>query len=309
MGEGMKDLAEKERLEGRSVVHKFSFGKDSLSSLLALLDHGIVPEHVLYNDTGWEAREHYDYAEQVKLLLLKRYGVDIVTVSAHIDLPPDRLALAEEIEALGGMPGPSAMVRRILKYATFPRPTATKWCTDVLKVAPSKAWIDEMCDSDPVTTTGVRREESARRALYPAWEKYRQSGGLWDWRPIIDWTIEDVAEILTRHGMPRHPCYLKGSNRVGCWPCIRAGKLDLEIIGRDVARLAMIRRLEQVVADIRDEHETGFLQSNSKVGDIYPALPIDTAVAWSRTSHGGKALLMFPRKAEDPCERWGWCEV
>lgn len=291
------ELCEVERYRQKPVpvIHKMSFGKDSYATLLALIEGGIKPHVVLYNDTGWEALEHYDYLAREKERLLSVYGIDTVTTCSYPELAPERLAMAEDVERIAGFPGPSAMVRNILaKDGFFPRPGrgggGGKWCTHTLKILPGHVWLeDQDFEPDPIMTTGVRAEESVARSGYPAWEKQHNRPYLWEWRPLLRATVEDVGEILTRHGIPRHPLYLAGTSRVGCWPCIHIAKAELEVLGRDTRRVAAVKRLEEYVSQIRGE-ENSFLQAKSKPEgmEFYPPVPIEQAIMWSSTARGGK---------------------
>lgn len=312
------DLAEFDRYKaGTPIVHKMSFGKDSYATLLELIDHGIRPRVALYNDTGWEDLEHYDYMEREKERLLRVYGVDTVTTRAHFELTPELLAMALEVEAVAGLPRPSAMIRGVFaKGGFFPRPgrgmKGGKWCTTILKVFPGNVWLEaEDIEPDPVLTTGVRAEESITRATYPVWEKQHNKPYYMEWRPLLRHLVGDVGAILTRHGIPRHPLYVRGTSRVGCWPCINITKDELEILGRDTRRMAALRLLEEFASRLRSDEDAAFLQAkHARPGEKFARpVPIDEAVEWSRTSRGGVKFLLFPRKIVDPCDRWGWCEV
>jgi phosphoadenosine phosphosulfate reductase len=77
-------------------------------------------------------------------------------------------------------------------------------------VAGRKAWI-----------TGVRREQSAERALGEAigWdERY----GLWKVSPLLDWTEEDVWAYIRSRNLPYNALHDKGYPSIGCAPCTRA---------------------------------------------------------------------------------------
>jgi phosphoadenosine phosphosulfate reductase len=77
-------------------------------------------------------------------------------------------------------------------------------------VAGRKAWI-----------TGVRREQSAERALGEAvaWdERY----GLWKVSPLLDWTEEDVWAYIRARSLPYNALHDKGYPSIGCAPCTRA---------------------------------------------------------------------------------------
>jgi 3'-phosphoadenosine 5'-phosphosulfate sulfotransferase (PAPS reductase)/FAD synthetase len=155
-------LAAIESYRGEPALVKLSFGKDSMALLLALLDAGVNVVKCVEADTGWEALEHYHYVAKMRPWLCDKYGIDIVTVRADISLPPDRVAMAERIEAmmgLGDVEVPfSPFVRRTLKYANFSS-RMVKWCTDDIKIKPAKLWIKEYLetsDTDPLICTGIR---------------------------------------------------------------------------------------------------------------------------------------------------------
>lgn len=262
-------LLDPERLDGRPVVVKYSGGKDSSAVVCALLDEGIRPAVLLYCDTGWEESEHYPYMDRMREWWQAHHGLQVVTVAAQISLPPERVEIAERIEALAGLPGPSAMIRRALKYACLSRPGrgagGGKWCTAELKQIPAAVWLEDWEGPDPVIVTGVRREESRARADTRSWEMQTRSPHLWEWRPIAHWTVLQVGATLQRHAVPVHPLYDRGAARVGCWPCIHVGKAELRLIGQDERRMAAVTALEQAVTELSaSRHPVGWLQAKSE---------------------------------------------
>ena len=90
-------------------------------------------------------------------------------------------------------------------------------CCHIRKVEPfkrgiagRKAWV-----------TGVRREQSAERALGEAisWdERY----GLWKISPLLEWTEEDVWAYINARNLPYNALHDKGYPSIGCTPCTRA---------------------------------------------------------------------------------------
>ncbi len=90
-------------------------------------------------------------------------------------------------------------------------------CCHIRKVEPfkraiagRKAWI-----------TGVRREQSAERALGESisWdERY----GLWKVSPLLEWTEEDVWAYIQARNLPYNSLHDKGFPSIGCAPCTRA---------------------------------------------------------------------------------------
>lgn len=200
-------------------------------------------------------------------------------------------------------------VERTLKHGTFPA-RVRRWCTPELKVEPFAAELDRIREEigDEVTVlVGIRREESPDRATYTERE-WSEEYDCEVWRPILDWTLAEVIAEHHRAGIPLNPLYLVGAERVGCWPCVYAGKTEIALVARvDPGRIAAIRELE---ADTGTTMFTADRRTEKKrLGDDGPAvvpMPIDEAVEWARTGRGGKKLLLFPQPSG--CMRWGICE-
>lgn len=90
-------------------------------------------------------------------------------------------------------------------------------CCHVRKIEPfkramagHKAWV-----------TGVRREQSAERALGEplAWdERY----DMWKISPLLDWTEKDIEDYVKARNLPYNPLHDRGFPSIGCAPCTRA---------------------------------------------------------------------------------------
>lgn len=52
----------------------------------------------------------------------------------------------------------------------------------------------------------------------------------WLYRPLVDWKVDDVIALHKRHNLPINPLYLKGTRRIGCWPCINCRKDEIKLI-------------------------------------------------------------------------------
>lgn len=90
-------------------------------------------------------------------------------------------------------------------------------CCHIRKVEPfkraiagRKAWV-----------TGVRREQSAERALGESisWDERH---GLWKISPLLEWTEEDVWAYINARNLPYNALHDKGFPSIGCAPCTRA---------------------------------------------------------------------------------------
>lgn len=106
-----------------------------------------------------------------------------------------------------------------------------RWCCALFK---------ETAGVGYVVLTGVRKEESRKRAAYEEFVKWGRSkdkkesvdldkmeenefrcvGGKDKFMvyPILEWTVEDVWDFIALRGLPVNPCY-KAHKRVGCVFC------------------------------------------------------------------------------------------
>lgn len=287
-------------------VLSLSGGKDSVAAGLYLKEQGI--EHVrVFMDTGWEHPDlyaHLDYLEG-------ELG-PIVRIQPKIPEIPDQVvADVEAIEAIVGR-SPSGFVRWSVKKGMFAS-RRQRWCTQLLKVRPFLSWVEAL-DQEIVNVVGIRAAESAARSRLSEREEMPGAEHIEVWRPLIRWTEGDVIEIHRRHGIKPCPLYLRGSVRVGCWPCIQSGKSELRQLAGDARRLTAIRMLEDLVARLAAERGAAppaLFQSVVRMKDgSRPCIPIDRIVEWAQTSRGGRQMLIDTSWGrESGCVRWGMCEA
>jgi 3'-phosphoadenosine 5'-phosphosulfate sulfotransferase (PAPS reductase)/FAD synthetase len=271
-------------------IMSMSGGKDSTACALALRE-AEVDFRMVFADTGWEAAETYEHLDHLR----NRLGpIDVVQSEA------------------GGM---VAIARR---KAGFPMRQG-RWCTKDLKVYPLRKYHDKVSEEtgrDTVSVVGIRAAESDVRALMPEWEDAESWGGF-VWRPILEWSVEDVLAIHHRHGVEVNPLYKRGHSRVGCFPCIFANKEEIRLIAQHAPdRIDLIRALEsELTAERARRNASGegtfawpdatFFMSKHRGSGV---MAIDRAVEWSQTSHGGRQLPMFDADPTGGCFRWGMCE-
>ena len=283
-----------DQLRDLPLIASVSGGKDSTATVLALREAGL-DYRMVFADTEWEHPLTYE----------------------HLDMLRAKLGPIDVVKAAAG-----GMAEKIRRRSSFPSRVG-RWCTIELKVEPLQAYHAAIGD-DTVSVVGIRAEESAARAAYAEVEDDDRWGG-WMWRPILRWTIEDVLAIHHRHGVPVNPLYLRGHDRVGCFPCIFARKEEVRLIAEhDPWRIAEIRALEEqasaerVLANaahvptekkpqrFKLERASFFQGHEGRVRGA--ALPIDEVVAWSRTAHGGRQLPLLLEPPSGGCFRWGLCE-
>jgi len=274
---------------GESVVFvvNVSGGKDSSALWLAMREANI-PHRCVFADTGWEARETYEHLD---MLRGKLGPIDVV------GRPGGMLALARE-------------------KAGFPQRRG-RWCTEKLKIDPLREYFDRLVAEglDPVSVVGLRAEESDARAALPIVEDSEKWGG-WVWRAILGWPVEEVIAIHHRHGVPIHPLYKLGHDRVGCYPCIMETKEGIRIIADHAPeRIDLIRdeerdqSMDRARRNASGEGNFKHLDSTFFSAKSVGVSKIDDVVAWSRTTHGGRQLPMVPEPPDGGCFRWGFCEA
>lgn len=281
----------KARINGRRVVASVSGGKDSAAMSLHLTELGIEHDRV-FCDTGWEHELTYEYL---------------------------RGPLAEKLGPITWLEPKRKMEELVLHKGMFPS-RMQRFCTQLLKVDPIKHYVRALQDrgDDVLNAVGIRAAESESRSKMPEWEWQNQMD-CEVWRPLLRWSHQDVIDIHHRHGLRPNPLYLRGAERVGCWPCVFARKDEVRFIAEnDPARIDKIRQLEGLVtikARARMEAKGETLANNpawfqARNGGTGECWPIDTVVQWSRTSRGGRQFELFAAGERDAgCMRWGLCET
>ena len=290
-------------LAGRRLVVSVSGGKDSTACCLHLMDLGYGPEDYdrIFFDTGWEHEFLYEYVEND----LPAVVGPITRLAAEVDLADDLVPIAEKFEVKLGVPY-SSMVRLCLKKKVFPS-RVLRFCTQNLKVYPARDYLLER-EGEVVSVVGIRAQESPSRAMMLEWE-YSGTFKCDVWRPLIDWSEEDVIAIHQRQGV--RPCRLyleQGSTRVGCYPCIFARKSEIKALSDYTpSRIAVLAELESVMEGIASGTPTWFHR-----GDNGQASPISEVIAWAGTSRGGSVdqlELFTDPTGHQGCVRWGMCDT
>ena len=292
--------------EGSTLVVSVSGGKDSAAMCLHLRELGL-PHTRIFANTGWEHRDTYEYLSY----------------------------LADELGPIEWLDPERDMVELIRHKGMFPGQTR-RYCTQLLKFAPICDYLAEL--DDPINVVGIRRGESLKRKAALEWEWW-DDGDCWVWRPLVEWTEQDVIDIHQRHGLKPNPLYLRGAERVGCWPCIYARKSEIRMIAdTNPSRIDKIRQLEaevQAAAAARYAAKGETFESNGYKPPTFFSLKkkqydeggepikdenghhvrkgemasIDTVVDWSRTVRGGRQYSLFSEiPPNHGCMRWGMCE-
>jgi 3'-phosphoadenosine 5'-phosphosulfate sulfotransferase (PAPS reductase)/FAD synthetase len=198
-----------------------SGGKDSTALLLWMVyESGIPREQMVatFCDTQNEADETYQH---VVMLSEKVFPIQWLRTEGFIQLAK--------------------------RKGRFPSAKA-RFCTQELKLLPTKAFLEDLSEQfeEVIPVSGVRRGESEERSKLPEWGNPLESYfGLKEWRPLIDWQIEDVLAIHAKYDVPLNPLYGMGATRVGCFPCINSNKREMRMLASSFPeRINQIREWE-----------------------------------------------------------------
>lgn len=191
---------------GKPPAVSFSGGKDSLATLLLVLDAGIRPK-VIFVDTGIEFGETlahvYETVDKYDLeLMIEKAGEAYFDALAHF--------------------GPSAKDFR--------------WCCKTCKLGPTARLVRKHFPDGVLAFIGQRQYESENRY---------QKGGIWEnpWvpgqigaSPIQKWTSLEVWLYIFYKKADYNPLYERGFERIGCWLCPAADMAEHEEIGKYMPR-------------------------------------------------------------------------
>ncbi len=283
-----------------------SGGKDSTAVYLLAVESG-RPFRAVFADTG---NEHEATLEYVARLHERTGGPKVETVRAdfkrellqHRDyilrewpkqgIPYEVVQESARLHEPTGIP----FLDLCIVKGRFPSRMA-QFCTEELKVIPITTQIVlPMLEKGRVLQwLGIRGEESARRAKQPRYN--RDDSGSTLWRPIKNWTLQEVWDQHKRHGLAPNPLYAQGMSRVGCMPCINCRKSELRSIAeRFPHHIDRIEDWESFVSKASKGQSATFFAALTDPTDrdrpgTYSG--IRTLVDWSNTTRGGRQYGLF----------------
>lgn len=238
-----------EKLRGKTLSLGISGGKDSTALWLwakyELKHPDILP---IFADTGWEHADTYKYLEYLN----GKLG-GLVTVK------PDR-----------------DFVELAKHKSRFPSARA-RFCTQHLKMVPTRNYLRSLGHDNIVMASGVRAEESPSRARMAEWVDTDDYYKLPQWRPILDWTWQDVFAYHDKYDIKPNPLYKRGMGRVGCMPCVMSNLEEVGAIARNYPEtFNAIEEAEAKVGKssffstnyIPERYQTGKIERSGKVHTV-----------------------------------------
>lgn len=241
-----------------------SGGKDSQAAALATFAHLDLVGHrgprlLIHSDLGvveWNA------SLPACQILASHLGTELVVVSRKAGDLMDRWE--------GRW---SSSVRRYIDLETVavvpPWSTPSlRFCTSELKTHIISAELRRRFKGQTyINVTGVRREESRARAKGSI-ASPDANGRAWNWRPISDWTVDQVFNHIAQSGLALHEAYTRfGMSRVSCRICIMSS-------GADIAAATAVPETQPLYCRQVDLEivSTFAFQNNRWLGDVRPDL-------------------------------------
>ena len=298
-----------------------SGGKDSTATLLLALERfGRLKVVPIFCDTGNEHTAVYQYLDYLETAL----GVHIHRLKADLSggIAAKRMFIARDQrprpkrwtnkakrQALAALhPTGNPFLDLCLLKGRFPSRRA-QFCTEVLKRNPAMEFQAEMVDAGHtvVSWQGVRRDESEARRNAPKLE--RLAPNWWTYRPIVDWSAQDVFAFCAMQGIKPNPLYQQGMRRVGCMPCINVRKDELrEIAARFPNEIDRIDEWEMLVSQASKQQKSTFFAAGKD--SVNYIANVRQVVEWSATARGGRQFDLLAM-ADDPNEcasAYGLCD-
>lgn len=178
---------------------------------------------------------------------------------------------------------------------------AAQFCTEHLKRNLAVAYQLELIEQGytVVSWQGIRRDESRRRRMA---KQYEYAGaGLHIYRPLIDWSAQEVFAYCQQQGIAPNPLYTQGMARVGCMPCVNLKKDELkEIARRFPEHIARIAAWEALVSRASKRGYSTFLHKGpgehcqgETDRQIFAKGHIGQMILWAKTSHGGRQYSLL----------------
>lgn len=298
-------------------VVSVSGGKDS-TALLSLALARCPREDVLpiFCDTGNEHQAVYDYLDyleqalDIRITRLKAdFSREIAAKRRFIandqrtgrDKRGRRLRWSNKAKrrALAVLhPSGNPFLDLCLWKGRFPGRKA-QFCTEELKRNMAVSFQMDLVDAgyQVISWQGVRRDESQNRRNAKKIERLNPK--MWAFRPLVEWTALDVFAHCAKEGIQPNPLYKQGMGRVGCMPCINAGKEEItQMAARFPEHLEEKARWEWLVGQASKRGYSTFF--NKELHDenysdrrVHEANKIPNVIQWARTSRGGRQFSLL----------------
>lgn len=196
-----------EKYKNLPAVVSFSGGKDSLATMLAVMDAGVdVPP--MFINTGLELDETVKYVHD----FAERHGMKLIEQE-----PPENAFYGNLVFF-----GPPAKDYR--------------WCCKTNKLGPTVGTITKYFPEGVLSFIGQRKYESEARNSKPRIWKNPWTPGQIGASPIQMWSAMHVWMYIFYRNEPYNFWYAHGLDRIGCFMCPASDQADLDTIKQASSR-------------------------------------------------------------------------
>jgi 3'-phosphoadenosine 5'-phosphosulfate sulfotransferase (PAPS reductase)/FAD synthetase len=328
-----------ERKAMKHNIVSVSGGKDSTALLLLAIERETENLQAVFADTGHEHPQTYEYVKYLndKVFPIKTVKADFseaiqrrremmlrVIAGEHKERANSKYEWTPEIaeKALKILqPTGNPFFDMCLVHGRFPS-TKVRFCSQELKRDPMIEQVQmPLMDAGNVVWSwqGVRADESLARRDLPELEcvgSSEENGEMWNYRPILSWTVEDVFAMHRKHNINPNPLYSQGMGRVGCMPCIHTRKDELlEISRRFPEEIERVAEWERLIAKVSKTSKATFFSATELGAGNAEQVTLEkhgiwAKVEWSKTSRGGSNYDFFRVMNDGPtCTSvYGLCE-
>ena len=220
------------------VLVAYSGGKDSLAALLVLLERGVPRDKIELHhhdiDGGGERLMDWPCTGAYVRATAEALGIPLVTSwreggfvrEMMRDGDPTAPVIYEREGETVTLPTKRETPGTRLKFPQVSADLSVRWCSSALKIdVMARVIANEPAYQGKklLVVTGERRQESSARSKYAESQPHRtntKARRVDHWRPIIDWSEEQVWEIIERWRVRPHPSYQLGWGRTSCLACI-----------------------------------------------------------------------------------------
>lgn len=231
-----------------NIVLCMSGGKDSIASLLRLLDMGVDRKKIELWHHDVDGREgstlmDWPFMADYNRKLAEQFGIPLYFswLEGGFEgemLKNNSLSKPHKVETPNGLITLERDAKRGKKSTRlkFPQVSAslqTRWCSSALKIDVGRRALTNQSRFDGrkvLFITGERREESSNRAKYNQLEPHmvdcrngKKSRHVDAWRPVLHWSEDRVWDALKRHDILAPVPYRLGWGRSSCMKCIFNG--------------------------------------------------------------------------------------
>ena len=313
-------------------VISVSGGKDSTATLLLALSrcprNSVLP---IFCDTGNEHEAVHAYLDYLEQAL----GLEIVRLKADFSqqIAAKRMFIARDVRtgrdkrgrklrwtnkakrrALAALvPTGNPMLDLCMWKGRFPSRKA-QFCTEELKRNVAVEYQLDLMEQgfNVISWQGVRRDESQNRRNAKLFE--RVGRGLYAFRPLVNWTAQQVFDYCAASGVQHNPLYTQGMGRVGCMPCINCGKAEIrQIEARFPRHLASILEWEWLVGQCSKRGFSTFFNKELHAGrhhdlEYHRKNTVDQVIEWARTTRGGQQFDLLEPESVGCSSAYGLCD-